>query len=179
MSVGALLIVPALLLVTAVSEAAGVTEQECVATGFRVGLAPRFHGEHFEQYEAFAVRGLPWSLQLPLGVVLGTRIDLTAGVLREGKTAAFVGTLGPSLTLGRLGWPVSFDGGVSPTYLSEDDLGLHNFGGSFHFTSHACVALQLNGRVSAAYRVQHMSNAGIRQPNPGMDLHMLEICYRF
>ena len=47
------------------------------------------------------------------------------------------------------------------------------------FTSHAGFGCRIYKQLSAGYRFQHMSNASISRHNPGLDLHMCELSYRF
>ena len=50
---------------------------------------------------------------------------------------------------------------------------------SLEFGSHLGVGLQLDPRLSVGLAVQHISNAGIKQPNGGINLYMLTASYRF
>jgi len=54
-----------------------------------------------------------------------------------------------------------------------------DFGERFQFTSHIGLIWYLTDRVSLGYRFQHMSNAGLASPNPGLNLEMLELSYHF
>jgi hypothetical protein len=49
---------------------------------------------------------------------------------------------------------------------------------SLEFGSHLGVGVQLDPRLSVAVAVQHISNAGIKQPNGGINLYMLTASYR-
>ena len=49
---------------------------------------------------------------------------------------------------------------------------------SLEFGSHLGVGLQLDPRLSVGLAVQHISNAGIKQPNGGINLYMLTASYR-
>ena len=49
---------------------------------------------------------------------------------------------------------------------------------SLEFGSHLGVGLQLDPRLSVGLAVQHISNAGIKQPNGGINLYMLSASYR-
>ena len=41
------------------------------------------------------------------------------------------------------------------------------------------LQLELLCEVATRYRYQHMSNAGIATPNPGLNLHMVAFSYLF
>jgi len=71
------------------------------------------------------------------------------------------------------------EGGSSPTLLSRYRFEGMDFGERFQFTSHIGLIWYLTDRVSLGYRFQHMSNAGLASPNPGLNLEMLELSYHF
>ncbi len=52
-------------------------------------------------------------------------------------------------------------------------------GGPINFTSHIGLNLNFARHFSIGYRLQHMSNGVIYDENPGLNLHMIEIGYRF
>ena len=49
---------------------------------------------------------------------------------------------------------------------------------SLEFGSHLGVGVQLEPRLSVGLAVQHISNAGLKQPNGGINLYMLTASYR-
>src|SRR5713101_2636601 len=49
---------------------------------------------------------------------------------------------------------------------------------SLEFGSHLGLGVQLDPRLSVGLAVQHISNAGIKQPNGGINLYMLTASYR-
>ena len=49
---------------------------------------------------------------------------------------------------------------------------------SLEFGSHLGVGLQLDPRLSVGLAVQHISNAGLKQPNGGINFYMLTANYR-
>ena len=65
----------------------------------------------------------------------------------------------------------------APTLLSSGHLGSHNMGGVFHFTSGISITWSPNSnrRVSVGLRLQHISNGGTHDHNPGLDSIGLEI----
>ena len=56
-----------------------------------------------------------------------------------------------------------------------------SFSTEFNFQSHLAVgyALGAHGEHDLALRIEHFSNAGIRQPNPGIEFVSLRYTYRF
>jgi hypothetical protein len=49
----------------------------------------------------------------------------------------------------------------------------------FQFTSHLGVNWDFAPHWRVGYRFQHMSNAGLATPNPGLNLHIFSVSYRF
>jgi hypothetical protein len=74
---------------------------------------------------------------------------------------------------------LELDVGSSPTFLSRRRFGEQDFGECIQFTSHASINFEVIRNLYVGYRFQHMSNASISDINPGLDLHMFELSYRF
>lgn len=57
----------------------------------------------------------------------------------------------------------------------------HNIATAFQFSDYAGIGLTVgkDRRFTAGYRFQHLSNAGIKQPNPGTNFSMGYVRYRF
>jgi len=55
------------------------------------------------------------------------------------------------------------------------------FGTSFQFGDHLGVGLRFGerGQYDLGYRFQHLSNAGIKQPNDGINFHQVRLQYHF
>lgn len=149
------------------------------SVGVRSGFSATSIDDGFHQAEAFLVWDLPWSWQLGSSWRVQSQLDLSAGVLDGSGADGFVGTAGLRLVLTRGHFPVAFEAGVSPTILSHDQFGDVDFGVPLQFTSHAGFTWDIGSRFRVGYRFQHMSNAGLHFLNPGLDLHMLGISYRF
>ena len=89
----------------------------------------------------------------------------------------------PSLRLSGLssrGWYAEIGSGPSvlmPVFQSRS----RSFSTEFNFQSHLAVGrtLGMQGEHDLAFRIEHFSNAGIREPNPGMDFVSLRYTYRF
>ena len=95
------------------------------------------------------------------------------------RANAALATLGPLLAVGWEGFPISVEGGSGPTILSRSEFETKDFGDPVQFTSHIGLYWDITKHWRAGYRFQHMSNAGISQDNPGINLHMLALSYRF
>ena len=126
------------------------------SAGVRGGLSANPARNEFHQVEFFGNWNLPWGWDLGKEWHLQSRLDLSAGWVGDSSQNAAMGTLGPTLVLGRARWPVSVEGGVSPTLLS-----------SYKFAAHWRLG----------YRFQHMSNASLSRDNPGLNLHLLALSY--
>jgi hypothetical protein len=113
------------------------------------------------------------------GWVLGTYLEANAGVLSGGGTSAFVGSVGPGLYISGLKDMVEISMGLNPTIISKHKFGDENLGGPIQFTSHIGLKLILTNRYSIGYRLQHMSNGVLYEHNPGLNIHMIEVGYRF
>ena len=55
------------------------------------------------------------------------------------------------------------------------------FGSSFQFGDHIGGGIRFGdkGQYDVGYKYQHLSNAGIKQPNQGINYHILRLQYRF
>jgi hypothetical protein len=149
------------------------------SAGARFGLSFDERTQDFEQAEAFIFWNLPWGAQWDPEWHVQWRMDLSLGSLSGARDAVVIGTIGPSLVLRREALPLTFEVGLSPTFLSEDEVGSKSFGTIFQFTSHAGFNLDISTQWRLSYRFQHMSNAGINEDNPGLNLHVLGFGWRF
>jgi hypothetical protein len=171
-----------LLLLTGMGGLAGAIEPDRLLVGARTGYSASSFVDPFhlnEIYLDWYAKSRPWRLESHRGWLCQTRIELSAGCLNGQDHKGFVGTLGPNWLLGNKHFPLFFDFGSSFTYLSRHQYGPTDFGVPLQFTTHVGGQLRLGSRVSLLYRLQHMSNAGQEEPNPGLDLHMFGVEYHF
>jgi len=134
---------------------------------------------YFHAYELFANYLLPWSWRRASGLKLRTRLDMSAGELERSGYRAFLATCGPGLALDMLSDQVELDAGVSASYLNKHDFPGRNLGSLFLFNLHAGIDVHLFNDFGLGYHYEHMSNAYLYAHNPGVNLHMLELKYRF
>ena len=73
------------------------------------------------------------------------------------------------------------EAGIGPQLLSNTRLGFQSYSTALQFGSLLGVGLGFgsNGQYEIAYRFQHISNADIKKPNDGMNLHLLRVGYAF
>lgn len=147
--------------------------------GFRTSMSSHDKKHQFNQYDLFVNRELPWSWQLQGGWDVTPRLEATAGVLKGAGETGFVFSLGPTLALRSPGDRIMLDIGVSPTFMNRHEFGTQSFGKALQFTSHASIDVEVVPNLRVGYRFQHMSNASLSSVNPGLDLHMLAVSYRF
>lgn len=72
--------------------------------------------------------------------------------------------------------------GAGVRILSESSVSAERrFGSAFQFGDHAGVGVRLGLRnaYDLSYRFQHISNAGIKHPNQGINFHQVRLGYRF
>ena len=70
---------------------------------------------------------------------------------------------------------------VGPRLLSTTSIGDRRFSTALQFGSHLGLGARLgtDGRFEIGYRYQHISNGGIKNPNNGMEFHLLNLGYRY
>jgi hypothetical protein len=149
------------------------------SVGARIGGSYTSRAHNFHEADAFANWDLPWAWNLDPNWRLQMQLQLSAGWLGDPGGDAFVGSLGPGLHFARDRFPLTFDGGVVPAGLTRHDFQTKNLGSYFQFTTYAGLNGELSSRLRIGYRFQHMSNAGLGAKNPGLNLHMLAISYKF
>jgi len=134
--------------------------------------------ESFQKYEFFFNWYLPWAWRPKSGWILASRLDFTGAALSAAGTTGFLGSVGPTLAVRKTGWIVGVDLGISPAFLSHDRYGDEDLSGHIQFLTHGGVFLFPIRNLSIGYEYQHVSNADIQQPNPGLNMHNIEISYR-
>ena len=147
--------------------------------GVRSGASFENDAGDFQQVDVFTGMYLPWSWGAQAGLNLKPQLEGSAGWLDNQGDGGFVGTLGPTVELRKGTFPVALEGGVSFSGLSRSDFPDRNLGGWFEFTDHAGLNWRITKHFTLGWRFQHMSNAGIANPNPGLNLQMLELSYSF
>lgn len=158
---------------------------ELEALGIRAGMnfknagLPPGEREDFEQFDVFAILGLPWAWEGASGLELRTQLRGSAGALRGARDLGFIATLTPGLALRVPSWHLIFDGGVGGALISKWEFGRQDIGGPFQFIAHIGLGVQLPGNMVVGWRFHHMSDATIYGSTRGVDFHMLEAAYYF
>lgn len=74
------------------------------------------------------------------------------------------------------------EGGIGIHFLTETSVSpRRRFGSSFQFGDHLGIGVRFGPRhaFDLSYRYQHLSNAGIKSPNNGINFHLLRLGYWF
>lgn len=117
---------------------------------------------------------------------LASQIEGSVGLLRGRKAGATSGFLvGGVMPVIRRYWALD---GVQSKYFFEAGIGVNLFSGQrinsatragtlFQFGEVLGFGITLGdkGKVEMGYRLQHFSNGGITNENPGVDLHLLRV----
>ncbi len=79
------------------------------------------------------------------------------------------------------GWRPYLEGGLGIHLLSRIHIGTRNLGSAFQFGTHAGLGVRFgsNEQYDLAWRIEHLSNAGLREPNPGINFTMVRVGYRW
>jgi opacity protein-like surface antigen len=154
-------------------------EAQNYMVGVRGGGSFENDAGDFQQAEVFGGAYLPWQWGSSDGFNLKPRVEGSAGDLNNRGEDGFVGTLGPVVELREGKFPVSVEGGVSPTGLSRYYFKDRDLGGWFEFTDHAGLDWHVTKNFTLGWRFQHISNAGIYHRNPGLNQQMLSASYSF
>jgi hypothetical protein len=88
-------------------------------------------------------------------------------------------SIGPGLYISGLRDVVEISLGINPTIISKHKFEDENLGGPFQFTDHIGLNIYIADHYSIGYRLQHMSNLVLYDHNPGVNMHMIGIGYRF
>jgi hypothetical protein len=160
-------------------------EVDLLALGVRGGVnfknagLPPGEKEDFEQFDVFAIMGLPWQWKSPSGWELRWRLGGSAGALRGAGDVGFITTVttGPGLTIPD--WRLILDGGVGGAFISKWEFGRQDIGGPFQFIAHGGMGVQIIRNIVVGWRFHHMSDATIYGNSRGVDFHMLEVSYYF
>lgn len=164
-----------ILALTSGAHAAGLSLD---SAGIRAGFPGGFSTRHFYHAAAYADWALPWRLE-PGDFHFQPKLDLAAGWLGEKGSDAFFSSVGPVIEVSYRRLPVSVEGGISPTALSRSEFATKDVGTWFQFSSQVGLNWRFRDHWQLGYRYMHISNAGIAESNPGINLHVAVLAYRF
>ncbi len=144
----------------------------------RVGVRHAFAtGGTFDdltQQAAFIDFRLPWHFVTAGGLHISPRLTLEGGRFENGGDDRLFASLGPAVRLSNPRWrlPLVVDAGVSPTFIDGSEYDGREFGTSVNFTSHLALGLEFGerNRYRLDLRFQHISNGGLNDDNPGVNM---------
>ncbi len=152
-----------------------------VAAEWELGLrggtdATRAH-QSYNAAELYLLYPLSWQAEVP-GGQLRSRLDCGAGWIEAAGDNGGWLAAGADLVYALDALPLEIEAGFRPAWFPDSDFARDDFGGPLLFASHAGVAIRL-APVTLSYRFQHLSNGGLDDENPGLDLHLFGCGVRF
>lgn len=107
------------------------------------------------------------------------RLEGLAGTFRAdgGQSGNFIGA-GFELSYQPRDSALTWSFGSAATGVSRHEFDTVDLGSDIQFISHLGVRTEIGERVGLAARIQHMSNAGIESPNPGLDTAVIGVDWR-
>ncbi|MDH5436549.1 MAG: acyloxyacyl hydrolase [Gammaproteobacteria bacterium] len=74
-----------------------------------------------------------------------------------------------------------FEGGIGVHLISDREMNGRDLSSSFQFGEHIGLGVMFgkNNEFDLGYRLHHLSNGGIKQPNAGMTFHVVRFGYRY
>ncbi len=124
---------------------------------------------------------LPRSWHVWNGITVTPRLTAEAGRFEFGSNHRTFASLGPSFRFSSDGQrvPRFYEFGISPTIIDGSKYGDKDFGTSFNLTTHVAFGLRF-GRLKnqvVKFRYQHISNGGINNDNPGVNMIGLDFSF--
>ncbi|HKK18792.1 MAG TPA: acyloxyacyl hydrolase [Opitutales bacterium] len=146
--------------------------------GLRVGIDAENRVD-VKSYELIAILESPWSWSANDHFEIDLGFEFGLGALDgEGETG-LLAHVGPSLEFEFGDFPLEFIISSGPALLSEHEFDNLDLGGSFQFMSAVGFDFEVSEEWTLGYRWLHISNAGLHDENPGMNLHALSLFYEF
>lgn len=146
--------------------------------GIRGGLDAAGTRENYGVQEIYVSTDLPWRMPVDSLVGLSVRLEVGAAQFEVAGEDGHWLAAGGALVHRSFGERLEFEAGWRPTWLPDYKFGRDHFGGQVQFSTHAGVAFVWQ-QIRWSYRFQHTSNAGFYDDNPGLDLHMFGVGFRF
>jgi hypothetical protein len=165
-------------LLTPRASVAASEETGWVKVGAMVAAATVDQNEDFEQYEIFLTYALPWHKNGETWSFF-SHLDMTGGMIADSEKYTSIGSIGPRVGYRKNDGAVIFDIGSRVTLVGDDKLGERALDGPVHFTSHFRIGFGLFDKAELGFRIQHMSNAGLGDHNPGLDLLVVDLAWYF
>ncbi|MFO8026779.1 MAG: acyloxyacyl hydrolase [Opitutales bacterium] len=154
------------------------SEFEWSDLGLRVGIDAE-NRVNMESYELVAHLDSPWSWTVDDNFEIDLGFDFGLGLLEGEGEAGLLTHIGPSIKLPIAQLPLEFALSSGPALLSEHEFDTLDLGGTFQFFSAVGFDYAITEDWMLGYRWLHISNAGLHDENPGMNLHAFSAFYAF
>jgi lipid A 3-O-deacylase len=161
------------------ADAVRAEEFRLESVGTRFAFSSKKRNADMYQTDLTLNANLPWRWHFNEHWSLQTRLDSSAGWLTGHGDDAGVFNLTPSFVLHRQNVPVSLVAGSGPVLLTKYRFDGLNLGMQFQFATYAGLDWNIGTHFRLGYQFQHMSNAGLASPNPGVNFHFFAVSYRF
>jgi hypothetical protein len=181
---GAFLTLGLLLLLPEVSQSQEPEKFEIISVGIRAGQnlggIPPEEKHQFNQYDVFGIFGFPGSWEWPKEWEGRYLWYASVGMLHGGGESGFISTTGPGVAFTKRDWNMSLEFGTGLAFLSNQHYDEQEFGGHFQILGQGGIFYHFPENIVGGWRFQHFSDAGLYgSNNRGVDLHFLELSYRF
>lgn len=174
------------LLLPVVSHGEEYKKFEILSVGIRGGAnldyvrVPPGEKEDFQQYDILGILAFPGSWETLWGWEARYLWYASAGVIRAAGDTGFISTFGPGLGFTKWDWNLSLEFGTGVVIVGDETFGKQDFGGPVQILGHGGISYHFPAPITVGWRFQHFSDATIYgTDNRGVDLHFLELSYRF
>src|SRR5436190_7174873 len=142
------------------------------SVGARFGFGANESARDFYEVEVFTDINLPYRWKVGRSFHVEPKIDVGIGRLGYRSDNSVVGEMGPLFVLTYKDFPVTLAAGSNCTGLSRSDFETKDLGIQFQFTTHIGVYWDFARHFRAGYQFEHISNAGLSDHNPGLNMHV-------
>lgn len=97
------------------------------------------------------------------------RLELAAGVITSRAASRPFGFIGPVWRIASRRRASFFEFSFGPTLIGGSTIDGRELGGNLHFRSALALGLFAGRTIEISMRIEHVSNGGLRDDNPGLD----------
>ncbi|MFZ6032668.1 MULTISPECIES: acyloxyacyl hydrolase [unclassified Melioribacter] len=156
---------------------------ESFAQGIEYGIRTGINNTHKKDldlsvFEIFLHTAPPvYSLMDNIFAPLNISFEIAFGMIREKTNSSLMFSMGPTLNLINYKNIFSVSTGLKPSLTTNHIFNNFDLGGTLNFKSHIAVNVSPNKKIILGYRLEHISNAGLYQKNPGLNIHYVEVIF--
>jgi hypothetical protein len=139
--------------------------------GFSINSGVPIHSrdEGFRKLESNYSAAFPLKLPISKSAVLSTGWNAGMGALWRADESAYMAYIGPVITLSVLDDKIKSTIGTSAAIMSRSRFGTKDLGSNGQFVTTLSLGYSINRRLSLLSGFQHISNADLGTPNPGLE----------